>query len=107
MGDMISAANEYRKQKEFATSGSSDVSADDETPIKGVLGMAAGGFFAVLIFMLGLYIYSIMLASRTGSTAILAMAIILPWVIPVPLLIPIIMIVVSKNYKKPAAFGYY
>ena len=101
LGGMLKEANEYFKQKENKTSSS----LPDFNEIKKIAGMTMEVFFVVLITQLVLWIWSIILAARSGSGVMIALAVFLPFIIPVPLLVSVVMIIVLMNSKKPS-FGY-
>lgn len=108
LGTMVAGANEYFDQQENSSTGSAvsgGLTSVDAGKINGVLGMAVGVFFTIFIVALVLYVYSIVLAVRSGEWYMILFAVVLPWIIPIPFLVSIVMIAILLNTKKHAGLG--
>jgi hypothetical protein len=118
-GNMLNSAKEHFQQRENSHADATTVDVNTKEAGK-LLGMGVGLFFSLLIIQIVLWIMSIVMAAKHGVVYVI-LAILAPWLIPIPFITPIIVIVIvnslptqnspmyapsSIQQRAPSAFGY-
>jgi type IV secretory pathway VirB6-like protein len=120
LGNMLNSAKEHFQQRENADTDNTTTDDNNTEQVGKLLGMGVGMFFSLLIIQIVLWIMSIVMAAKHGVVYVI-LAILAPWIVPIPFITPIIVIVIVNSLPKqnspmyapspiqqraPSAFGY-